>query len=67
MPFGDLVERQRWRPRPDWAIFGLWSDLAGMIAGVILLDVSNQHVIYGLRPQAQARLNTIFMGAKFMG
>ena len=38
-----------------------------MIAGIILLDVSNQHVIYGLPPQARARLNTIFMGATFLG
>lgn len=38
-----------------------------MIAGIILLDVSNQHVIYGPPPQARARLNTIFMGATFLG
>lgn len=57
-----------------WVAFGLWSGVIGLIAGVILLDfgvqsalVSNQHIIYALRPDARNRLNTIFMTGMFLG
>ena len=58
----------------SWCIFALSATIAGLILGVIVLDfgeqgalVSNQQVIYAIRPEAGCLLNTIFMGGMFAG
>jgi MFS family permease len=57
-----------------FVVFALWPTLAGLIVGLLLLDVGvqsamigNQSVIYALQPEARGRLNTVFMTGMFIG
>ncbi|MFG2865200.1 MFS transporter [Streptomyces sioyaensis] len=52
---------------------GGWS-LAALLAGVIVLDlsaqavhISNQNLVYGVRPEARNRLNSAYMTSYFVG
>ena len=70
----DLIAAGAFIMLASWLAFAAVGTVAGLIAGVILLDfgeqaalVSNQQVIYALRPEARNRLNTIFMGGMFLG
>ncbi|GAA0543281.1 putative MFS family arabinose efflux permease [Rhizomicrobium palustre] len=57
-----------------WAVLAFWNSIAGLVLAVALLNfgvqgalISNQHIIYALRPEARARLNTLFMSGMFLG
>ncbi|MGO4621497.1 MFS transporter [Ensifer sp. 2YAB10] len=57
-----------------WGILGVWASLAGLVIGVIVLDIgiqvgliANQHIIYALEPAARSRINTVFMTSMFLG
>ncbi|MGE7414437.1 MFS transporter [Methylobacterium tarhaniae] len=58
----------------SWMVFGMWAALPALVAGIVLLDfamqsalVANQHIVFALAPEARARLNTVLMGAMFLG
>ncbi|WP_329603021.1 MFS transporter [Pseudomonas putida] len=58
----------------SWVVFEAWGMVIGLVVAVIFLDfgaqgaqVSNQHVIQSLRPEARNRLNAILMSGMFLG
>ena len=58
----------------SWVLFAAWPSVVALVIGVVTLDfgiqsamVSNQSIVYSLRPEARARLNTVFMGLMFLG
>jgi predicted MFS family arabinose efflux permease len=57
-----------------FVVLAVWPTLAGIIVGLMLVDVgvqgaqvANQSVIYALQPDARGRLNTVFMTGMFIG
>jgi len=57
-----------------WLVITGWNSILGLVVGVMLLDfgiqsamVANQQIIYGLRPQARNRVNSLFMVGMFIG
>jgi MFS family permease len=71
---GQVVSTGAFATLLAWLVLAGWNSLAGLIFGVILLDfgmqsamVANQQVIYGLKPQARNRVNSLFMVGMFVG
>jgi predicted MFS family arabinose efflux permease len=71
---GQVVSTGAFAALLSWLVFAGWNSLAGMVFGVMLLDfgmqtaiVANQKVIYGLKPQARNRVNSLFMVGMFIG
>lgn len=56
-----------------WLVFAFWQSIMGLVLGVLILDIaiqvsqiSNQSIIYGLKPEARARINTVYMAIVFL-
>jgi predicted MFS family arabinose efflux permease len=71
---GQVVSTGAFATLLAWLVLAGWNSLAGLIFGVILLDfgmqsamVANQQIIYGLKPQAHNRVNSLFMVGMFIG
>jgi predicted MFS family arabinose efflux permease len=63
-----------WLVALSFVLFAAWPTLAGLVLGVILVDlgtqaamVSNQAIVFGLDPAARGRLNTVYMTGMFLG
>ncbi|MDP2698099.1 MFS transporter [Thalassospira sp.] len=57
-----------------WLVFVGWGALPGLALGVLVFDfglnfamISNQHLIFGLVPEARNRINTVYMTGMFLG
>jgi predicted MFS family arabinose efflux permease len=58
----------------SFALMGCWVSIAGLIIGVVLMDLGVQSVqvaeqanVMALVPEARSRLNTMYMVGRFMG
>ncbi len=58
----------------SWLVLGLFPAIAALVGGVMLLDlgvqgamIGHQTIVFGLRPEARNRVNTIYVGGIFIG